>query len=105
MEWLDSILAGLGLTLKTIIAGAAGSFISLRFFEGLGILEKWSTFFGGALLAGYLTQPVMEFMEIKSQSVGPGVSLMIGLFGMSLAAAVIRTLKSTDWSAFIPKGK
>ena len=104
MEWLDAFLAAIGIKLKALIAGAVGSFISLRFFDGLNVFEKWATFGGGALLAGYLTIPAITFMEIDNHNIEPGISLLIGLFGMSIAAAIIRVIKNTDWAALLPRG-
>ena len=103
METIDAVLAAIGITLKNALAGAIGSLVSMRFFPGLTTIESWGTFGGGWALAVYLAQPVTLFFELKP-AVETGISLLIGLFGMAVVAATIRTVKDTDWSGII-KGK
>lgn len=90
----------LGLTLKNVVAGAVGSFISLRFFDGLNTSERWGTFVGGWGMAAYLASPVNEYLELN-KSTELGIALAIGLFGMSIAAALIRVVRETNWSAIL----
>lgn len=96
------IIETLGLKAASIVAGAVGAFVSLRFFEGLNLWEKWSTFLGGWALASFLAQPLVLFLEVPSK-VESGISLLVGLFGMSLVAAIIRVIRDTKWSSIIQK--
>lgn len=94
------ILAALGLKLATILSGAFGSFVSLRFFDGLTTAQKWTTFVGGWGLAAYLAAPLTAFFELRP-ALETGISLAVGLFGMSIAAAVIKVIRDTDWSGLL----
>lgn len=84
----------------TVAAGAVGAFISLSFFDGLRRWERWTTFIGGWGLAVFLAQPLTVFFELQP-IMEQGISLVVGLFGMSLAAAVIKLLRNTNWSEII----
>ncbi len=98
LEALEGLAAALGLKFKIIVAGAVGAFISLRFFEGLGLGERWCTFLGGWALGAYLSEPVTKYLELPA-AMEIGLAIGIGLFGMSIAAAVIKVVRDTDWSA------
>lgn len=98
----NSILAALGVTLKTIIGGALGGFISLRFNADLTWYERWITFFGGWGLGAWLAPPLNTYLELNQRAAWEaGTALLIGLFGMSFAAAVIKAIKSLDITAII----
>lgn len=100
MMGLDDLAAAVGVKFSTVIAGAVGSFISLRFFDGLRTFERWTTFAGGWGLAIYGAGPITAYLELKP-GMEQGVSLLVGLFGMSIAAAVINTIRDTDWKAIL----
>ena len=95
----ESALGVLGLGLKEIVAGGIGAFISLNFFNGLRAWEKWTTVFGGWALAAWGSGPITAIFELKP-GISTGVALILGLFGMSLAAKLISTLRDTDWIGF-----
>jgi hypothetical protein len=96
----DSWLGALGLTLKNCAAGAVASFVALRFFEGLGVWEKWTTFLGGWALAAWGGPPLREYLELKP-SIEIGVVLIMGLFGMAIAAEAVRLIRDTDWRGLL----
>lgn len=102
MDAVEALLGALGLTLKTLVAGAVGAFVSLRFFEGLSPWERWTTFLGGWAIAAYLTTPVTSYLELPAK-VEVGISLLLGLFGMSLAAALMRVVRETDWISMLKR--
>ena len=89
--------AALSVKLSTILGGAIGGFISMRFHDGLTTVQKWITFFGGWGLGAFLGLPLISALEIKPVW-EVGISLMIGLFGMSLTAAIINATKVFDWA-------
>lgn len=103
METLEAILAVLGLKFKVVVAGAIGAFISLNFFDNLKTGEKWTTVLGGWALASYTASPTTAFFELTNPSAEPGISILIGLFGMSLAAAIIKAIRDTKWSEIIKR--
>ena len=92
-----SLLAAFGVTIKTVVGGAFGGFISLRFNEDLHTWEKWMTFLGGWGLGAWLAPPINTYLEITQRPAWEvGTALLIGLFGMSFAAAVIKAIKGLD---------
>jgi len=94
------VLATAGLKLSTVIGGAFGGFISLRFHENLNWWEKWTTFLGGWALGGFLGLPLIEYLGL-SKIWELGVALLISLFGMALAAAIIRAIREVDWGVLL----
>lgn len=96
----EGVLGTLGLTLKNLVAGAIGSFVSLRFFDGLKTWERWATFMGGWGIAAIGAAPLTAVLEQKP-SVEVGIALLIGLFGMALSSKLIQTIKDTDWIGFV----
>lgn len=104
LDGSDSALGALGLTLKNLAAGAVASFVALRFFEGLGVWEKWTTFLGGWALAAWGGPPFAAYLELKP-SIEIGIVLLMGLFGMAAAAELVRLIRETDWKKMIPWSK
>lgn len=99
IDAIESVLGLLGLKLKSLIAGAFGAFISLRFFDGLSTWEKWVTFLGGWAAASWLAEPASRWLELEHPSMETGLALLVGMFGMSIAAAAIKLVRDTDWIA------
>lgn len=83
------VLAAAGLKLTTVIGGAVGSFISLNFFEGVPVVKRWSIFVSGTLLASFLAGPLLKFLELRPE-IEVGIAVLLGLFGMSLAAQLMK---------------
>ena len=106
----DGALGALGLTLKNLVAGAVTSFVSLRFFDGqrtadgavkpMTWLQKWTTFIGGWAMAAYGGPPLNAWLELKP-GIEIGVVLILGLFGMAVAAEVMRFIRETDWRGIL----
>jgi uncharacterized membrane protein YeaQ/YmgE (transglycosylase-associated protein family) len=105
---MEAILSAIGLTLKTFIIGAIGGLLSLRFFDGLSWWGRFATVLGGGVIASYGTALALEFLELSAKHEG-FLALMIGVFGMSVVAAVIKAVASADlWKEIVerlPGGK
>jgi hypothetical protein len=101
MDWIDTAFTATGLKLKTVIAGAMGAFISLRFFDDLKLWERWTTFLGGWALASWWAEGVAYFLALKLPALESGIALGLGLFGMALAAAVMKLIRETDWAGIL----
>lgn len=69
-----------------VIAGLFGGIVSLRFFDKLSPWGRIGTVFGAAVTAHFATPAVAAFFEVAPHNEG-GLGFMIGLFGMSVAAA------------------
>lgn len=101
MEDFDKLLAAFGLKLVNCVVGAAGSFAALNFWRGLETRkERWSTFAGGWVLAAWGGAPLREWLEMKP-SLEVGVVLVLGLFGMALAAEIVKIIRDTDWKDLV----
>lgn len=101
MEDLDKMLAAFGLKLANCVVGAAASFVALNFWRGLETRkERWSTFAGGWVVAAWGGSPLREWLEMKP-SLEVGVVLVLGLFGMALAAELVKLIRDTDWKGLL----
>lgn len=97
MEEWDKVLAALGLKLVNLIAGAGTSFVAMQLWVGLNTRkERWATFLGGWMLAAWGGQPLREWLDLRP-SMEVGVVLLLGLFGMALAAEVVKLVRDTPW--------
>lgn len=70
-------------------AGALGSLAALRFVPGVTWLERFGNVAAGSLSAGFAGPALAEWLQITSANMASGVSFGVGMFGLSLAAAVI----------------
>ena len=92
----EAALGALGLELKGIVAGAIGAFVSLNFTKNLNVWQRWTTFVGGWAIAAWGSRPIVEAFDLKP-GISVGISLALGLFGMSLTAKLMQTIQETDW--------
>lgn len=88
---LDAILASLGLTKGSALGGFFGAVISLRFLEGLSWWKRLSTVIAGTFVAAYVTPLIVLLFDLNVK-VESGVAFLVGVFGMSLAGAVIKAI-------------
>lgn len=88
---LEHILQAIGIKGSAAIGGMVGALISLKFAEGLTIKSKFLMFLCGMSLAGYTTPLAAHFFSIGSDYFG-GIGLLIGLFGMALVSAIIKSI-------------
>jgi hypothetical protein len=106
MDWIDTVqatLAALGLKLLNVVVAAVGSFVSMRFFDGMSLKDKWLTFLGGWMIAAWGAAPLREWLEQKP-SIEIGFVILLSLFGMALTAEVIKVIKDTDWRGYTKSG-
>lgn len=85
---METLLSYLKLPL---IAGLAGGIVSLRFFEKLSAWGRIGTVLGAAATAHFATPIVGAFFEVAPHNEG-GLGFLIGLFGMSIAAATFEVI-------------
>jgi len=90
---MNEFLIGLGIKKVALVAGLIGGVVSLRFFEGLTFSGKLATATGGAAIANFVTDPAMLYFNLPNGYEG-GIGFLFGLFGMSVGAAVIKTIKT-----------
>lgn len=100
MDDLEKALAALSLKLVNVVVGACSAFVALRFFDALGMLDKWTMFVGGWMLAAWGAAPLREFLEAPPK-VEVLFVLLMGLFGMAVTAEVIKIIRGTDWKGLV----
>lgn len=85
----ESLLADLGLKKAALLAGFVGSIVSLRFVTELhGAWSRASMVVCGTLTAAYVSPALAEVMSVSAR-VEHGLTFAVGLFGMSMAGALL----------------
>jgi len=80
---------------ETMLAGIAGAVISMAFIEG-SVKYKAALCMGGFAASHYLTPFAVKYFQLEESG---GAAFVIGIFAMSLTAAVIRVLKGVDFNS------
>lgn len=93
---MTGFLETLGLKWLPLAAGFFGALISLKFIEGLSIWQRASTVLAGAVIAAYCTPLTVEVLSLSAKLEG-AVAFLGGLFGMSIAGAMIKAIP--EWVA------
>lgn len=100
---IETILQGAGIKKLPFIAGFIGAVISLKYISGCEkSWQKMVMAFSGAFAANYCTELVMAWLETGKGEAG--IAFAIGLFGMSLAAALMDSIARLDLADVI-KGR
>jgi hypothetical protein len=96
------ILATLKSSMAVIVAGILGATLSLRFAsQSLSVWEKITTVGSGATLAHFLASPTSNYFDLTLYN--ETIGFLIGLFGLSLCAAIIDAMKKLDLANIIRK--
>ena len=77
-----------GLARNPFAAGALGSLVGLKFAPGANLLERITNVAAGAACAGYAAPAAAEWFHVTSPHLHSGLAFAVGLFGLSLAAAL-----------------
>lgn len=77
-----------------LFASFVGAVISLRFVKHLNIFEGLLSVLSGTLIAQYTAPLAAHVFNLDDYQVSFGV--LIGIFGLSLTAAVYETIKKAD---------
>lgn len=88
---MTAFLEAIGLKWLTLIAGFLGAVVSLKFIDGLSVVQRVSTVVAGSAIAGYCTVLVVDLFGLSTKLDGP-VAFLIGLFGMSIAGALMKAI-------------
>ena len=80
-------------SLAKLLAGLAGSVVSLRFVQGT-LVERMFMGIGGAALSYYASTPAATWVGVKDAE--GLVGFLIGLFGMALMAKVYEVILLMD---------
>lgn len=87
MEEIKRFLEDLGLSITIFIAGAFGSWISLKEKSQLKWWERISFIIAGAIIANYITPLLLEFIEMPT-SFELGWAFMCGYLGYEAVMAL-----------------
>ena len=91
---LDDIAIYIGVKSGAIIGGTAGAVVSLIFIEG-PIWKRVCMFIGGLSASIFMTPWFVHvFNAQKSEN---AMAFVVGLFGMSLTSAIIKTIQGVDF--------
>ena len=76
--------------------GALGALITaVKFTPGATWLERGFNVVAGSLAAGFITPALTEWLQMATPAYASGAAFLLGLVGMSLAAALLRAIKET----------
>lgn len=75
------------------VAGAFGAIVALKFAPGDTLLARMFNVMAGALCAGFCSPAVCAYFKVDAASTQSAFSFGIGMFGLSLAAAVVTGLR------------
>lgn len=82
-----------------LTAGIGGALAGLRFAPGLSWPERVVNVASGAACAGWIAPAAVNLFDLASGSAESALAFLIGMFGMSIAAAVteaVRALRLAD---------
>jgi len=77
-----------------ILAGLLGSLLSLGFINDMGLKRRFIAVIAGIIFAHYLT-PLIAFL-LHEDNYQATIGFLVGLFGMSIIAAVFRAIQNSD---------
>lgn len=82
-KWLQSHFA----------VGALGSIVGLKFAPGATFFERVFNVGAGTLCAGFFAPALAEWWHVTSPGMHSAMSFAVGMFGISLAAAVAQAIR------------
>ena len=78
------------------VTGAIGALITaVKFTPGSDWKERVFNVLSGSATAGFVAPALVEWLNLTSASYASGAAFVLGLVGMSLAAAVLQAIKDT----------
>lgn len=81
---------------SNFVVGAVGALITaMKFTPGASLPERITTVLAGSSMAGYLTPALVQWLGMPSAGYASAAAFLIGLLGMSLAAAALAAIKET----------
>ena len=86
-------------TKMVILAGFIGGVLSMSFVDGMSKKQRVAAVLSGSVMAHYLSPLIAS--AFSSGQYQETTGFLIGLFGMSAAAAIFRAIQSSDlWALF-----
>lgn len=91
---LETAAVNLDTTKAVIIAGFLGSVLSMSFVDGMGRKQRTLAVISGMIMAHYIA-PLMAAL-FKEEDYQETIGFLVGLFGMSICAAIFRAIQNSD---------
>lgn len=84
------------------VAGAMGAIVALRGVPGLTWGERAFNVFAGLLIAGYVSPAAAGYLGFADANMQGATAFLCGLFGLNLVAAIVETIRTTDFRGLLP---
>jgi hypothetical protein len=82
--------------------GAIGAAITaFKFIPGATWVERAGNVAAGSAAAGFISPALVEWLAMQSPGYSGGAAFFLGLFGMSLAAALLNAIKETPFAQIL----
>ena len=81
-------IASLGFREGTLLASLFGALVALKFVPGANTWERLTNVAGGALIAAYSSPFVTTYFSLNAK-LEASVAFIIGVFGMTITAALV----------------
>ena len=81
------------LATSPLAAGVLGSLVGLRLAPGLSWLERFANVIAGSVCAGFAAPAAGELFKLSSAAMLGFLAFAMGMFGMSIAAAIMQALR------------
>jgi hypothetical protein len=76
-----------------LVAGLVGALVGLKFAPGINWSERTINILTGSACAGFVAPACGEIFKLTTPSMLSCLSFFLGMFGMSLAAAIMTGLR------------
>lgn len=95
-EFMEGLATYVGVKLAAVISGTFGAAVSMAVIKG-PIWYRLTLFAGGLVAAAFVTPLIVNTFDLgKSEN---AVAFLVGMFGMSIASAVIRTVQEVNFDS------
>lgn len=84
-----------------IVGGLGALITAVKFTPGASWWERAFNVIAGSIAAGFVTPALVEWLNMDSPAYASGAAFMLGLVGMSLAAALMQAIKETPFGAIL----
>lgn len=88
-------------TFLPFLAGAAGSIVALKFAPGTTWVERITNVMSGTAFTWAIAPAAGEYFHLATPQMLSCLSFVLGLFGMSIAAAIMAAIKNLDLAKMI----
>lgn len=76
-----------------LMAGLAGAIVGLKFAPGISWIERVTNIAAGASCSAFVAPASAEMLRLSSVSMTGFLAFIVGMFGMSIAAALLQGLR------------